>query len=125
MQRGKRYRDKITIETATASSKNSYGERVYTTAQIDKVWATVTPLSAREILEGGGVDHQITHRVEMRHHAGMSCRVPGSVQVTVRVSPVCIPLILSWVRMTGIGQRRLRAFRVSITHTTLQGYHMP
>src|SRR5210317_2415013 len=45
----------------------------------------------------------------MRHQAGMSCFMPGSVPNTCTRSPLLYWAIASWVRITGIGQNRRRA----------------
>ena len=52
-----------------------------------------------------------------RHHAGMSCRVPGSVAVTSNTSPAASLLIRSCTRMTGSGQSRPRASRLWLALT--------
>jgi SPP1 family predicted phage head-tail adaptor len=59
-------RERVTIQQATAT-RNSLGEAVLSWSDVSTVWASVEGVAAREALESGKQEVNITHRVRMRY----------------------------------------------------------
>jgi SPP1 family predicted phage head-tail adaptor len=66
MQAGK-LRHRVTIQTAT-QSQDAYGEADRTWSDADTVWASVSPASSRELVQGRQVQAETTHTIRMRYH---------------------------------------------------------
>jgi SPP1 family predicted phage head-tail adaptor len=64
-------RERITVEVASEST-NTLGETVLTWATTSSVWASVEGVSAREALEAGQQEVNITHRVRLRFLPGLT-----------------------------------------------------
>jgi SPP1 family predicted phage head-tail adaptor len=66
-----RLRERITIQVAT-ERRNSLGETTLEWATFAERWASVEGVTAREALDLGQVDVQLTHRVRLRYVTGMT-----------------------------------------------------
>jgi SPP1 family predicted phage head-tail adaptor len=64
-------RERITVEVASEAT-NALGETVLTWATTSSVWASVEGVSAREALEAGQQEVNITHRVRLRFLPGLT-----------------------------------------------------
>lgn len=66
-----RLRERVTIERAS-ESRNALGETVLTWATYAERWASVEGVSARESLEAGQSQIEMSHRVRMRYVTGLT-----------------------------------------------------
>lgn len=64
-------RERVTIERAT-ESRNALGETVLTWATFSERWASVEGVSAREFLQAGQQQVDMSHRVRMRYMDGLA-----------------------------------------------------
>lgn len=64
-------RERVTVQIATGTT-NALGETVLSWGNSTAVWASVEGVSAREALAAGQQDTTITHRVRLRHLAGLT-----------------------------------------------------
>jgi SPP1 family predicted phage head-tail adaptor len=69
MRAGK-LRHQITIQRKSLTT-DEYGGPVETWADVDTVWASVEPLSGRELANAQTVNAEITTRITMRYLAGV------------------------------------------------------
>ena len=70
-------RHRLTIQAITASSKNSYGERIETVQSSSEsvtVWGSVDPLMGRELEAARQVESMVTHRIMIRYRSGVTPR---------------------------------------------------
>ena len=61
-------RHRVTLQSP-AGSRDSVGERTTTWTDVATVWASVSPLTARELIAAGQPMGEVSHRVRMRHAA--------------------------------------------------------
>jgi SPP1 family predicted phage head-tail adaptor len=66
-----RLRERVTIQVAT-ERRNSLGETTLEWATFAERWASVEGVTAREALGAGQLEVSITHRVRLRHVAGLT-----------------------------------------------------
>lgn len=66
-------RHRITIEQP-AETQNAHGEPVVTWSALATCWASVEPLSGRELLMAQQVNAEITHRARLRYVAGVMAK---------------------------------------------------
>lgn len=64
-------RERVTVQQSSAT-RNSLGESVLSWADWQTVWASIEGVSSREALDAGQQETTITHRVRLRHLAGMT-----------------------------------------------------
>jgi SPP1 family predicted phage head-tail adaptor len=64
-------RERITVEIASTAT-NALGEAVLTWATASSVWASVEGVAAREALEAGKQEVNVTHRVRLRYLPGLT-----------------------------------------------------
>lgn len=69
--RAGRLRHRITLERPPTAA-DELGEPDGAWVEVATVWAAVDPLTARELLAGGQVEHACTHRVRMRWLSGVT-----------------------------------------------------
>ena len=60
-------RHRVAIQETLSLAQNSYGEPVTTWGTVATVWASVSPLSGRELAMAQQVRPDVTHKVVMRH----------------------------------------------------------
>jgi SPP1 family predicted phage head-tail adaptor len=58
---------RVTIKGIDRSTRNSFNEVVTSETTVATVWASVSPISERERLQGQQVGSEKTHRVEIRY----------------------------------------------------------
>lgn len=63
-----RLRHRVAIQTA-ATSRTDSGFATQTWTTQETVWASVEPISGRELMEADQVEGAVTHRVRMRYTA--------------------------------------------------------
>jgi len=73
--------------------RDAYGERVTTWATIATVWAAVMPLGIRDLVAGGSIQGDLTHRVQARYSpaiaaADASWRIMFGARILVLTGPV-------------------------------------
>lgn len=83
---------RITVQSP-AGSRDAYGERTTTWTDVATVWAAVMPLSVRELLAGGAIHGELTHRVQVRYSAALavadaSWRIMLGARIMVMTGPV-------------------------------------
>ena len=81
------------VVQSPAGSRDAYGERTTTWTTVATVWAAVMPLSARELLAGGAIHGELTHKVQVRYSAALaaadaSWRLMLGTRILVLVGPV-------------------------------------
>lgn len=59
--------DKRVTLQSPGGAGDAYGERSTTWTVVATVWASITPLSARELMAGGQLQGEITHRIQLRY----------------------------------------------------------
>lgn len=64
-------RERVTVQIASGTT-NALGETVLTWANSTAVWASVEGVSARESLNSGRQEIDITHRVRLRYLPGLT-----------------------------------------------------
>lgn len=67
-------RHRLTLQMVTSSSKNDYGERVETRADMGKVWGSVEPLQGRELQAAVQSQSRSTHKITIRHRENVTPR---------------------------------------------------
>jgi SPP1 family predicted phage head-tail adaptor len=72
-----RLRYRLVISTYT-ESLNDYGELTPTWTTFATVYADITPVSGREYLQSERVQGEITHRITIRHLAGVLSKMRAS-----------------------------------------------
>lgn len=60
------FRDRVTLLRRITGNKNELGETVPTDQPIGTYWASVHPLSSKELLQNAQNSLEITHKVRMR-----------------------------------------------------------
>jgi len=86
------YNRRIVVQSP-AGSRDAYGERTTTWTTVDTVWAAVMPLSARELIAGGAIHGELTHKVQVRYSAALaaadaSWRIMYGARIMVLTGPV-------------------------------------
>jgi SPP1 family predicted phage head-tail adaptor len=69
-------RHRFVIKTAI-ETKDSFGGTVETQITFATVWASIEPLSGRELLQAQQVQAEVTHRVRMRYLHGVTSKMTG------------------------------------------------
>ena len=69
-------RHRFVIKTAQ-EIENTFGEIVETPLTFATVWASIEPLSGRELFQAQQVQAEVTHRVRMRYLAGVTAKMTG------------------------------------------------
>ena len=64
-------RHRVTLQSPTGS-RDSVGERTTTWTDVSTVWASVNPLTARELIAAGQVQSELSHRVCIRHSSSVA-----------------------------------------------------
>jgi len=64
-------RQRVNIQ-ARSATVDAFGQESETWATVATVWASVEPLSGRELLTAQQVQGETTHRVRMRYQAGVT-----------------------------------------------------
>ena len=59
-------RHRVTLQSP-AGSRDAVGERTTTWTNMATVWASVNPLSVRELLAAGQIQSEVSHRVRLRY----------------------------------------------------------
>lgn len=67
-------RHRVTIQ-APAEGRDSMGAVTSTWGDVATVWAAVEPLSGREYLAAGQMQHQVTTRIRMRYRDGITTKM--------------------------------------------------
>jgi len=62
---------RVTLQTPSGS-QDSFGQRVRTWSTFAEVWASIAPLSARELQARDAASLQVSHRVTIRWRAGVT-----------------------------------------------------
>ena len=70
MEAGK-LRHVVTVQTASESA-DSFGEMIKTWGSNSTAWASVEPLSGRELLSAQQYYAEATHRVRLRHNSAVT-----------------------------------------------------
>ncbi len=65
-------RHRVTIQKEQGTTRNSKGELVPNWVDIVTVWAAVEPLKGREYFDAEQVQAEVTTRIRMRYHAGVT-----------------------------------------------------
>lgn len=68
------------ILQSPAGSRDAVGERTTTWTNVATVWASVGPLTARELIAAGQPMSEVSHRVRVRHSATIAA-LDGSWRV--------------------------------------------
>lgn len=71
MMRSGTLRHRITLQSP-AGSRDAVGERTTTWTDVATVFASVNPLSVRELLAAGQTQSEVSHRVRLRYSAALS-----------------------------------------------------
>ena len=69
-------RHRFAIKTAQETT-DSFGVTVETPITFATVWASIEPLSGRELFQAQQVQAEVTHRVRMRYLAGVTAKMKG------------------------------------------------
>ncbi len=85
------YDKRIIIQSPTGA-QDAYGERVTTWTDVSTVWASIMPLTARELLSAGSIHGELTHKVQVRYNtafssADSSWRIKYGTRILVLVGP--------------------------------------
>lgn len=64
-------RQRVNIQ-ARSATVDAFGQESETWATVATVWASVEPLSGRELLAAQQVQGETTHRIRMRYQAGVT-----------------------------------------------------
>lgn len=64
-------RHRVTLQNRT-SSKDEFGQLVETWTDLYVAWASVEPISGRELLSSQQTLGEVTHRIRTRYRAGIS-----------------------------------------------------
>ena len=64
-------RERVTVQVASGAT-NALGETVLTWADSTQTWASVEGVSAREALTNNQQESVVSHRVRLRHLAGLT-----------------------------------------------------
>ena len=70
------YRHRITIQSVTETA-DSFGAMTETWGTFAQVWASIEPLSGRELLQAQQIQADVTHRVRFRFLAGVTAKMRG------------------------------------------------
>lgn len=70
MQPGK-LRHLVTLQQLGARVDDDMGGGSIPFTDVAQLWASIEPLSGRELLQAGQLDDRMTHRVRMRYYAGI------------------------------------------------------
>jgi SPP1 family predicted phage head-tail adaptor len=65
-------RHRVAIQSPTRGPKNATGEEPVTWGTVTTVWASIEPLSGRELDRARQVQPDTTHRVRFRHQPGVA-----------------------------------------------------
>lgn len=63
-------RHRVTIQRATVT-RDSHGQETRAFAKLASRWANIQPIRAREIVDGGATEQDVTHKVTLRHFPGL------------------------------------------------------
>lgn len=69
VQAGK-LRQRVAIQEAT-ETRDAIGGVVREWETLDTVWASVEPLTSREVIQASQVDNRTSHRIRLRHYSGL------------------------------------------------------
>ena len=69
--RAGRLRNRVTIQTST-ESRSTHGDLERTWTTFKTVWASISPVTGREYIEGNAVQAQVSHRITFRHLDGVT-----------------------------------------------------
>jgi SPP1 family predicted phage head-tail adaptor len=69
-----RMRHRVTIQRVDESTRDVAGAVVPAWVAVDTVWASVEPVSGREIFASGQVQANVTHRVVIRHREDVTAK---------------------------------------------------
>lgn len=67
-------RKRITLQQRS-SEQDSYGQPLTTWSDVATVWASVEPLSGRELMAAEAVQSEVTHQVVMRYRPGVTAKL--------------------------------------------------
>lgn len=73
MQAG-RLRHRVTIQQPV-ETRNAFGEAIKTWSTVATIYASVEPLSGREMFDAEQVQSEISHRVRLRYRSGLTTRM--------------------------------------------------
>jgi len=65
-------RHRVTVQEEQGITRNQKGELVPDWVDITTVWAAVEPLKGREYFDAEQVQAEVTTRIRMRYHAGVT-----------------------------------------------------
>lgn len=85
------YNRRVTFQSP-AGTRDTYGERTTTWTDVATVWSAVMPLTVRELIAGGGMQGEITHKVQVRYTATLaasdaSWRIKFGTRYLVLIGP--------------------------------------
>lgn len=69
---------RVTFRTR-AAGEDTLGQRTGAWVDVATLWARVVPLRGREWLAAGQTHMEVTHRIVIRHHAGLAVLLEGRV----------------------------------------------
>lgn len=70
MRAGK-LRQRVILQSPSGS-RDAVGERTTTWTDVATVWASVNPLTARELIAAGQMQSELSHRVRIRHSSAVA-----------------------------------------------------
>lgn len=83
--RAGRLRKRITIETISATTRNTYGEEIPTWSTYLSAWASIEPLRGREYLDAKAEQAEIETRIRLRGQPGKTVRPSMRVKYGTRI----------------------------------------
>mgnify|MGYP001599371197 CR=1 FL=1 len=87
-----RLNKRITLQSATLA-RDGHGQPIETWADVATMWAAVEPIRGREYFAAQQVSAETTHRVTLRHRAGVSPQMRVAFgSRTFRIESVIDPL---------------------------------
>lgn len=90
------------ILQSPAGSRDAVGERTTTWTAVATVWASINPLTVRELLAAGQLQSETSHRVRIRHSSAVS-----AIDASWRVLFGSRVLVIQGVRNIEEGDREI------------------
>ena len=75
-------RHRIEILRTTGGTADAYGEKPENQVSLGTFWASIEPISGRELWQAQQVQSDVTHRIIMRYQAGTKPQTADIVQYT-------------------------------------------
>lgn len=64
----------LTIQVATEVEGTIGNSQTLTWADVKSVWASIRPLSSKEIATAGSIDASVSHHIKIRYYSGLTSR---------------------------------------------------